>query len=1060
MRRTVYPDPYVSTDHLTDALELFRIVAILAVCAMGKSTCIKRALERMGNPPVMFVACRIVHALDGAVQFGLELYNKPDSPRDHPLRSTTINSLHQFDEWFEAHGSDGIIVLDELRSTLAVLNATHYKDHGGVVLLSKMMKKCRVIAADADLMCDGMCEHFLTSFGDEVKLLEYSHKPNKRTVEGVCGLAGEKYWDEVFQRRIAQGCNVFVHLNSTDKAASLAKFCESNGASFKLYVGGSSSDSKDDFKDADKALEGIQCVMTTATLTVAVDIQRWHCDHVMVHAGSGYGASPRDQRQAIERLGRKGFGDGEGQLSNPVMLTWFGAKTLDGESTMATPTVSTEALYHAKCVEVQFKTRTKRRRIDQDHDVATRSGTMTSPEWVDGVMAWQEVENLMYSSFLLHTWKSMCQYRGWEFKRIHASYDAPIDVETFDHGNQRTIATELSKKVNEATMTCKKKYGDKYETAINVVYHYFKSFKIIDKKAIRQFIVELKKRNTPECYLTEVAKDLYLFDIETHGLLSKEQYHMLKKNSGQFHEQRTLRTKTLSELNRTDQNDGQSATFANLRHGRAYNLMRICRLLELSVFELFEDEGVCIDERFLPMFEKGYAFNDEFATIANQLRMWLKEWAGCCKAKVRIEPTTKENKGALQKGLEALFQSYGINCKFERIRSTVRNDQDIRPRVLHSMTIGGDNNTENNATTELVAMSLVKGDDHWIPFTSFQWPEDEEEEEELVQFETIGAQGEYEELVDLAALLEIQSDLRTTVVRLEQEQPLRDAAAETARIENLKKQKGKLTNLGNMTMAVEEHQGYSKIKVTYGRRFAGTGRRYANGPSFQKAGSLIRATSKCYYHDIDMMNAHPVIAAFLVNQSADPAEYPALVKYGTASTVEREDILALVAQAWQCPRKVAKQLFCSLLNTGTVDSWQYKQGLLEVPPVYRPTFVSYYEAESARFINHMARERPQIVELSRQTEHDKAATRQNPELYHRSRALNVSMQQLEDEMLQTMEACAEEDGWQYDCLIYDGALLRKRSDKTIADLNILMRSTEIAIKEKHGIDISLVQKEL
>ena len=255
---------------------------------------------------------------------------------------------------------------------------------------------------------------------------------------------------------------------------------------------------------------------------------------------------------------------------------------------------------------------------------------------------------------------------------------------------------------------------------------------------------------------------------------------MLKKNSGRFHEQRTLRTKTLSELNRTDQNDGQSATFANLRHGRAYNLMRICRLLGLSVFELFEDKGVCIDERLLSMFEKGYAFNDEFAmTVANPLRTYLKEWAGCCKAKVRIEPTAKENKGALQKGLEALFQSYGINCKFERIRSTVRNDQDSRPRVLHSITIGGDNNTENNATTELVAMSLVKCDDHWIPFKSFQWPEDEEELE-LVQFETIDAQGEYEELVDLAALLEIQSDLQTTVDRLEQEEPLRDAAAETA----------------------------------------------------------------------------------------------------------------------------------------------------------------------------------------------------------------------------------------------------------------------------------------
>ena len=55
-------------------------------------------------------------------------------------------------------------------------------------------------------------------------------------------------------------------------------------------------------------------------------------------------------------------------------------------------------------------------------------------------------------------------------------------METFDHGNQRTVTVELSRKVNEATRTCKKKYGDKYETAIDVVYHFFKSFKVIDKK--------------------------------------------------------------------------------------------------------------------------------------------------------------------------------------------------------------------------------------------------------------------------------------------------------------------------------------------------------------------------------------------------------------------------------------------------------------------------------------------------------------------------------------------------------------------------------------------------
>ena len=56
MRRTVYTDPYVSKDHLADALELFRIVAILAVCAMGKSTCIELTLASLGNPVPLYTA--------------------------------------------------------------------------------------------------------------------------------------------------------------------------------------------------------------------------------------------------------------------------------------------------------------------------------------------------------------------------------------------------------------------------------------------------------------------------------------------------------------------------------------------------------------------------------------------------------------------------------------------------------------------------------------------------------------------------------------------------------------------------------------------------------------------------------------------------------------------------------------------------------------------------------------------------------------------------------------------------------------------------------------------
>ena len=168
----------------------------------------------------------------------------------------------------------------------------------------------------------------------------------------------------------------------------------------------------------------------------------------------------------------------------------------------------------------------------------------------------------------------------------------------------------------------------------------------------------------------------------------------------------------------------------------------------------------------------------------------------------------------------------------------------------------------------------------------------------------------------------------------------------------------------------------------------------------------------------------------------------------------------MVMAAWQCPRKVAKQLFCSLLNTGTVDGWQGKNGLIEVPRLFRPEFVQRYEGEASRFVLRMADEHPDIVDLSRQTEQDKAATRRDPNTYHKSRALNVKMQEMEDAMLSTMEKCAIDEGWQFDCLIYDGALLRKRANRSASDVAELLGFMSAVIEANHGIQVTLSQKEL
>ena len=119
-----------------------------------------------------------------------------------------------------------------------------------------------------------------------------------------------------------------------------------------------------------------------------------------------------------------------------------------------------------------------------------------------------------------------------------------------------------------------------------------------------------------------------------------------------------------------------------------------------------------------------------------------------------------------------------------------------------------------------------------------------------------------------------------------------------------------------------------------------------------------------------------------------------------------------------------------------------------------------YSGEAARLINVMANERPDIVALSRQYEQEKASKKANPELYHKSRALNVTMNEYEDRILSIMEAYAASADWQFDVLIYDGALLRRREDKTDADVQTLMRAMEDKVVAETGIPIGLELKDL
>ena len=151
MNTTIIDTRYVSPDHIEAAHRRSRIIAVAAACSMGKSTAFREFLRRAGDPPVMFVACRVVQPIDGAAAYELA-QNQNDEATSVRCVSSTVHSLNKFNESFENHKHDGVLVLDEVRSICASMcNCSTFRECGQLALLDKMMKTLTVIAADTRL---------------------------------------------------------------------------------------------------------------------------------------------------------------------------------------------------------------------------------------------------------------------------------------------------------------------------------------------------------------------------------------------------------------------------------------------------------------------------------------------------------------------------------------------------------------------------------------------------------------------------------------------------------------------------------------------------------------------------------------------------------------------------------------------------------------------------------------------------------------------------------------------------------------------------------------------
>jgi hypothetical protein len=193
-------------------------------------------------------------------------------------------------------------------------------DKSRIALSSAVRGAKYCVLMDNDILYDGMCPHFMSIVDRDRQwtLLNFEHR-SKRMERKFKLTANTKQWEERVSESTKAGRNVFVGNASQAMAKKIAEFCEQHNALYKLYTGDKScaKDKKADFLDIDTALEGIQVVIATTCLTVAVDINRWHCGDAFIYSMGGCDCGKiRELYQCVSRCSRKGIGDGLGQISN------------------------------------------------------------------------------------------------------------------------------------------------------------------------------------------------------------------------------------------------------------------------------------------------------------------------------------------------------------------------------------------------------------------------------------------------------------------------------------------------------------------------------------------------------------------------------------------------------------------------------------------------------------------------------------------------------------------------------------------------------------------------
>lgn len=209
----------------------------------------------------------------------------------------------------------------------------------------------------------------------------------------------------------------------------------------------------------------------------------------------------------------------------------------------------------------------------------------------------------------------------------------------------------------------------------------------------------------------------------------------------------------------------------------------------------------------------------------------------------------------------------------------------------------------------------------------------------------------------------------------------------------------------------------------------GYGRLYSAGGLEQLEADCRAAICKEFYHDIDMVNAQPTILVQLAKKELG-MDMPQLQAY----VENRDAVLGHIMERDNVPREEAKQRLISILFGGYTDDYFLVPLYEEVQNVAKKfSYLSQYE---------------DLVDACR---------KEKPKDYLKSLVAYIT-QTAERRVLLAMRDYLTSAGWSMDVLIYDGGMIRKRTDAACDDA--LMTAISTSIKEATGFDVQVKEKPL